>query len=50
MARATITPIYAGSLDDPTRFKPKIALFVRDRPAWTEIKVGLTEYQTMPGA
>jgi len=42
--------IYAGSLDDPARFKPKIALFVRDRPAWTEIKVGLTEYQTMPGA
>jgi len=40
--------IYAGSLDDPSRFVPKIALFVRDRPAWAEIKIGLTEYQTMP--
>jgi len=40
--------IYAGSLDDPALFEPKIALFVRDRPAWAEVKVGLTEYETMP--
>ena len=40
--------IYAGSLDDPSRFEPKIALFVRDRPAWAEIRAGLVEYQTMP--
>ena len=40
--------IYAGSLDDPARFRPTIALFVRDRPAWAEVKAGLTEYWTMP--
>ena len=41
--------IYAGSLDDPSRFVPQVALFVRDRPAWAEVKAGLTEYETMPG-
>ena len=40
--------IYAGSLDDPALFKPKVALFVRDRPAWAEVKPGLVEYLTMP--
>lgn len=40
--------IYAGSLDDPSRFEPKVALFVRDRPAWAEVKASLTEYWTMP--
>jgi len=41
--------IYAGSLDDPSRFEPKMALFVRDRPAWAEVRTGLVEYETMPG-
>jgi hypothetical protein len=40
--------IYAGSLDDPSHFVPKVALFVRDRPAWAEVRAGLVEYQTMP--
>lgn len=40
--------IYAGSLDDPGRFKPTVALFTRDRPAWAEVKSGLTEFETMP--
>ena len=40
--------IYAGSLDDPTLFRPTLALFVRDRPSWAEIRPGLTEYETMP--
>lgn len=40
--------IYAGSLDDPGRFKPTIALFTRDRPAWAEVKPGLKEFETMP--
>ena len=26
--------IYAGSLDDPAVFRPTIAIFARDRPAW----------------
>ena len=41
--------IYAGSLDDPALFEPKVALFVRDRPAWAEVKADLTEYEAMPG-
>ena len=40
--------VYAGSLDDPSRFEPKVALFVRDRPAWAEVKASLTEFETMP--
>ena len=40
--------IYAGSLDDPTRFVPRIALFTRDRPAWGEVRSELIEYETMP--
>jgi hypothetical protein len=41
--------IYAGSLDDPARFKPTIALFVRDRPAWAAVRCELIEFETMPG-
>jgi hypothetical protein len=41
--------IYAGSLDEPARFVPTMALFVRDRPAWAEVKPGLAEFETMPG-
>jgi hypothetical protein len=41
--------IYAGSLDDATRFRPAIALFNRDRPAWAVLPPGLTVFETMPG-
>ena len=40
--------IYAGSLDDPTRFKPQVALFVRERPDWAEVMPGLKEFDAMP--
>jgi len=40
--------IYAGSLDDPTLFQPRIAIFVRDRPAWVELPPGLTVFETLP--
>ena len=40
--------IYAGSLDDPSCFRPEICLFTRDRPAWAEVKAGLIEFETMP--
>ncbi len=40
--------IYAGSLDDPSRFQPKVAIFVRDRPAWAVMPPGLTLFETMP--
>lgn len=40
--------VYAGTLDDVDRFKPLIAIFVRDRPAWVKVE-GLTEFEEMPG-
>jgi hypothetical protein len=40
--------IYAGSLDDPSLFHPKIAIFTRDRAPWALIPEGLTEFATMP--
>jgi hypothetical protein len=40
--------IYAGSLDDPSCFHPKIAIFARDRPAWVVMPPDLAIFQTMP--
>jgi hypothetical protein len=40
--------LYAGSLDDPARFRPTIAIFTRDRPAWATLPPGLTVFETMP--
>lgn len=40
--------IYAGSLDDPSVFRPTIAIFDRDRPAWVVLPPGLTVFETMP--
>jgi hypothetical protein len=40
--------IYAGSLDDPTLFQPRIAIFVRDRPAWVALPPGLALFETLP--
>ena len=42
--------IYAGSLDDASRFHPTVAIFDRDRPAWAVIPPGLTVFHTMPEA
>ena len=41
--------IYAGSLDDPSRFKPTMAIFAREKAPWVEIPGGLTIFETMPG-
>ena len=41
--------VYAGSLDDPSRFSPRIAIFDRDRPAWALLPPGVTVFETMPG-
>ena len=40
--------IYAGTLDDPARFVPRVAIFVRDRPPWALLPAGLTLYEEMP--
>jgi hypothetical protein len=40
--------IYAGSLDDPSRFHPTIAIFTRNRPTWAVIPPNLTAFEGMP--
>jgi hypothetical protein len=41
--------IYAGSLDDPSFFRPTMAIFNRDRPNWVMLPPGLKVFETMPG-
>jgi hypothetical protein len=45
---STSHTIYAGSLDDPSHFKPTIAIFNRDRPDWVRLPDGLTVFDAMP--
>jgi hypothetical protein len=40
--------LYAGSLDDPTLFQPRIAIFNRDRPSWVLLPEGIVVFETMP--
>ena len=41
--------IYAGSLDDPSSFRPTIAIFTRGRPDWAVIPAGLKVFEGLPG-
>ncbi len=43
-----IVTIYTGSLDDPDRFTPTAAIYVRSRPAWARLAGGLVEYEGAP--
>ena len=40
--------IYAGSLDDPSLFRPTVAIFARDRPHWALLPPGLKVFDAMP--
>ena len=40
--------LYAGSLDDPTQFKPTMAIFVSERPPWDDVSRGLQCFETVP--
>ncbi|HVY90415.1 MAG TPA: GFA family protein [Hyphomonadaceae bacterium] len=40
--------IYAGSLDDPTQFRPSIAIFVRSRAPWALLPPNLKPFDTLP--
>ncbi len=42
--------IYVGSLDDPSLFKPKVAIFNRSRPDWAPLPPGLAVFEEMPPA
>jgi hypothetical protein len=48
VGEAKMHSVYAGSLDEPSRFHPAIAIFERDRPAWVAPPEGLTVFHTMP--
>src|SRR5438105_15879170 len=41
--------IYAGSLDDPSRFKPTMAIFAREKAPWVTIPEGLAVFPALPG-
>ncbi|APR83000.1 Gfa-like protein [Minicystis rosea] len=49
IGKDTSHTIYAGSLDDASLFRPQVAIFVRDRPAWALLPEDLTTFETMPG-
>ena len=48
VGKDTSFTIYAGSLDDPSLFRPQVAIFTRDRPEWAVIPPGLTVYEGLP--
>jgi len=37
--------IYAGSLDEPSRFRPTIAVFTRNRPPWASLPPDLKVFE-----
>jgi hypothetical protein len=40
--------LYAGSLDEPSSFRPEVAIFTRGRPAWAVIPAGLKVFEGLP--
>jgi hypothetical protein len=40
--------IYAGSLDDPSAFRPSMAIFTRGRPDWAVVPEGLVQFEELP--
>jgi hypothetical protein len=42
--------LYVGSLDDPSLFRPTVAIFAKDRPDWTPMPSGLVVFDAMPPA
>ncbi len=41
--------IYAGSLDDPSRFRPTMAIFGCEKAPWVVVPVGVRVFDRMPG-
>lgn len=50
VGKDTSFTIYAGSLDDPSLFRPTIAIFTRGRPDWAIIPPGLKIFERAPGS
>jgi len=49
LGRSQSFTVYAGSLDEPARFRPEIAIFVAGRPAWALIPPQLKTFAGLPG-
>lgn len=43
-----VVTVYVGTLDDPSAFRPKAALFARSRLDWDKGAGDLQEFDTMP--
>lgn len=50
VGKASDHTIYAGSLDDPSLFRPTMAIFTRDKPHWVAIPPGIETFDTLPDA
>jgi len=48
LGRSDSFTVYAGSLDEPARFRPRVAIFTRDRPEWAVIPPGLKTFAGLP--
>jgi len=48
VGEVTSHTVYAGSLDDPSWFKPTMAIFNSRRPDWVVLPEGLTVFEEMP--
>jgi len=49
MGQVNSHTIYAGSLDDPARFKPTMAIFGSEKAPWVVVPDGVTVFDRMPG-
>jgi hypothetical protein len=49
LGRSGSFTVYAGSLDEPARFRPRIAIFAADRPPWALIPPELETFAGLPG-
>jgi len=48
VGRAESHTVYAGSLDDPSVFKPTIAIFLSERAPWAVVPEGLLCFDALP--
>lgn len=49
LGRSETYTLYAGSLDDPSVFEPKMAVFHGCRPDWVRLPEGLKTFDGLPG-
>jgi len=45
---AGIILLTAGTLDDPSTYKPQVVIYTRSRPEWAKLSGGLPEFEGAP--